>query len=102
MNFLREIGVIQYLTPINIIIYLLIINLIGILIMCIDKRKAIKGSWRMSEKSLIFIAILGGSIGTIIGMYWFRHKTKKLRFTIGIPIILVTEIVVITYLLLKY
>lgn len=102
MNFLSEIGVIQYLTPINIIAYLLIINLIGLLIMFVDKRKAIKGSWRIPEKSLIVIALLGGSIGTIIGMYWFRHKTKKLRFTIGFPVILLTEIIVIIYFLIKY
>lgn len=102
MNFLNETGLITYLTPINIIGYLLIINLIGLIIMFIDKRKAIKGSWRIPEKSLIFIALIGGGVGTIIGMYWFRHKTKKLRFTIGFPVILLTEIIVITYFLIKY
>ena len=102
MNFLKEIGLITYLTPINIAIYLIVINIIGLLIMFIDKRKAIKGNWRIPEKTLILIALLGGSIGTIIGMYWFRHKTKKLRFTIGFPVILLTEIIVIAYLLLKY
>jgi len=102
MNFLNETGLITYLTPINILIYILSINLIGILIMLIDKKKAIKGSWRIPEKSLLIVALLGGSIGTMIGMYWFRHKTKKLRFIIGFPVILITEIVLITYLLLKY
>ena len=102
MNFLNETGLITYLTPINILIYLLAINLIGLLVMFIDKRKAKKGSWRIPEKSLLMVALLGGSIGTMIGMYWFRHKTKKLRFTIGFPVILITEIVLITYLLLKY
>jgi len=102
MNFLTETGLITYLTPINILIYILSINLIGILIMLIDKKKAIKGSWRIPEKSLLIVALLGGSIGTMIGMYWFRHKTKKLRFIIGFPVILITEIVLITYLLLKY
>lgn len=101
MNFLQETGLIQYLTPINISIYLLAINLIGILIMLIDKRKAINGSWRIPEKTLLIVALLGGSIGTIIGMYWFRHKTKKLRFTLGFPIILITEIVLIIYFLIK-
>lgn len=102
MNFLTETGLIEYLTLTNILIYLLSINLIGILIMLIDKRKAMKGSWRIPEKSLLIVAMLGGSIGTMIGMYWFRHKTKKLKFTIGFPVILITEIVFITYLLLEY
>ena len=102
MKFLNEIGLITYLTPLNIIVYLLFINLIGILIMLIDKRKAEKGSWRIPEKTLLIVALLGGSIGTIIGMYRFRHKTKKLKFTLGFPIILITEIVLIIYFLIKY
>lgn len=102
MKFLSESGLLIYLTPINIISYLLIINLIGLLIMLIDKRKAKKGSWRIPEKTLLLVAILGGSIGTMIGMYWFRHKTKKLRFTIGFPAILITEIILIIYFLIKY
>ena len=102
MNFLTQTGLIQYLTPINITIYLLAINLIGILIMFIDKKKAIKQSWRIPEKTLLIIALLGGSIGTMIGMYWFRHKTKKLRFTIGFPVILISEIALIIYFLTNY
>jgi len=89
MNFLRNTGLILYLTPLNIIGYLLIINLIGVLVMLIDKKKARKGSWRIPEKTLLTIAMLGGSIGTMIGMYWFRHKTKKLKFTLGFPTILI-------------
>ena len=102
MNFLNETGLITYLTPINILIYILSINLIGILIMLIDKKKAIKGSWRIPEKTLLIIALLGGSIGTITGMYWFRHKTKKLKFTLGFPTILITEIIAIIYFLIEY
>jgi len=102
MKFLRESGLVIYLTPINIIVYLLIINLIGLLIMYIDKRKAKKGSWRIPEKTLLIIALLGGSIGTMVGMHWFRHKTKKLKFTIGFPTILITEIIFIIYFLIKY
>ena len=102
MNFLTEKGLIEYLTPANILTYLLAINLIGILIMLIDKKKAIKGSWRIPEKSLLIVAMLGGAIGTMLGMHWFRHKTKKLKFTIGFPAILLTEIIIITYFLLKY
>lgn len=81
----------------NIIIYLIIINVIGFLAMLIDKKKAQKGSWRIPEKTLFIITLLGGGIGTIAGMYIFRHKTKKLKFTIGFPTILITEIFVAVY-----
>lgn len=102
MNFLNATGLIQYLTPLNIIIYLLAINLIGLLVMYIDKKKARYGRWRIAEKTLLIVALLGGSIGTIIGMYWFRHKTQKLKFTLGFPTILISEIIIITYFLIKY
>lgn len=78
----------------NIIIYLIIINIITFLAMWIDKRKAKKGKWRISEGALFVLAFLGGSIGGIAGMYTFRHKTKKHRFTIGFPIILILEILI--------
>ncbi len=78
----------------NIIIYLLIINVIAFLAMLIDKRKAEKGKWRISETTLLLLGVLGGSIGGIIGMYTFRHKTKKKRFTIGMPAILIIEILI--------
>lgn len=81
----------------NIIIYLVIINIIGFLAMFIDKRKAIKGAWRIPEKTLFLLTLLGGGIGTIAGMYIFRHKTKKLKFTVGFPVILITEIALIVY-----
>ena len=67
----------------NIIIYLIIINIIGFLVMYIDKQKAKKGKWRIPEKTIFIITVLGGGIGTISGMYAFRHKTQKLHFTIG-------------------
>ena len=102
MNFLTQTGLITYLTPLNVIVYLLCINLIGILIMYIDKKKAKYGRWRISEKALLIVALLGGSIGTIIGMYWFRHKTQKIKFTLGFPTILISEIVIITYFILNY
>lgn len=102
MKLLQATGMIVYLTPINIIIYVLFINLIGLLIMYIDKKKAKYGKWRISEKTLLIVALLGGSIGTIIGMYWFRHKTQKIKFTLGFPTILISEIIIITYFLIKY
>ncbi len=77
------------------IIYLIIINLIAFLAMYIDKRKARYGKWRIPEQSLFFLALIGGSIGAIAGMYAFRHKTKKLRFSIGFPVILILQIILI-------
>lgn len=68
----------------NILIYLLAINLFGFFIMWLDKRKAKKGSWRIPEKTLFIVTALGGGIGTIAGMYTFRHKTQKLNFVIRI------------------
>ena len=75
------------------IIYLIIINLIAFLTIYIDKKRAKYGKWRIKEHTLFILAILGGSIGAIAGMYTFRHKTKKMRFVIGFPAILVCEIV---------
>lgn len=83
-----------------IIIYLIIINFIGFVTMWIDKYKAKKGFWRTPEKTIFLITLLGGGIGTISGMYLFRHKTKKLKFTIGLPTILISEIFLIIYFLI--
>jgi len=84
------------------IIYLIIINLVGFIAMLIDKRRAKKGEWRIKEGSLFMITLLGGGIGTIAGMYLFRHKTKKLKFTVGLPTIFLMEIVLIIYALMKF
>ena len=81
----------------NIIIYLVIINLIAFLTMWLDKRKAEKGKWRIPENSLLLLVLLGGGIGGIAGMYTFRHKTKKLQFTIGLPVITILEIIGFVY-----
>ena len=81
----------------NILIYLLVINLMAFCAMWWDKRRAQKGEWRISEAVLFTLVLLGGGIGGIAGMYAFRHKTKKLRFTIGFPTILITEIVLVIY-----
>ena len=85
----------------NIIIYFIIINLIGFFIMWLDKRKAKKGAWRIPEKNLFIITGLGGGIGTIAGMYIFRHKTQKLGFVIGFPFITILEIITILYFIFK-
>ena len=81
----------------NLVIYFIIINIIGFLIMLIDKRKAEQGKWRIPEKTIFIVTALGGGIGTIAGMYVFRHKTRKLQFTIGLPFITILEIIGIVY-----
>ena len=63
-----------------------------------DKRRAKWGKWRIPEQTLFIVTALGGGIGTIAGMYTFRHKTKKLKFTIGLPTILILEIILVVYL----
>lgn len=75
-----------------IIIYLLIMNVLGCGLMHIDKICARKKLWRIPEATLLEIAALGGSIGTLIGMYTFRHKTRHRKFTIGLPCILAVQI----------
>lgn len=69
----------------------------GLLSMYLDKYFSKNNMYRISEKSLFFIAILGGSIGSIIGMYQFRHKTKHRQFTIGLPIILFIQLIILMY-----
>ena len=81
------------------LLYLLAVNIIGFLAMGIDKFKAKKGYWRIPEGTLMTICLIGGGIGTIVGMYTFRHKTKKLKFTIGMPTIVIAEITLVIYLL---
>lgn len=87
----------EIFTTQNILLYLLAINIFGFFIMWLDKRKARKGAWRIPEKTLFIVTALGGGIGTIAGMYTFRHKTQKLNFVIGFPFITILEIVGIIY-----
>ncbi len=83
----------------NIVIYIILINIIAFLAMYIDKRKAKKGKRRIPEKTLFILVGLGGGIGGILGMYLFRHKTKKTRFVIGFPAILIFEVLVVIAIL---
>ena len=69
--------------------------------MLIDKKKAEKGRWRIKESTLLTLALLGGSIGEMLGMYVFRHKTKKPRFFIGVPVMLVLQIIVLIMIFIK-
>ena len=74
------------------IAYIAVINIIGFAIMGVDKKKAIRGAWRISEASLFMSALIGGSLGCILGMQFFRHKTRHPKFQIGMPVILILQI----------
>ena len=76
-----------------ILIYLLIVNAAGFFSMLLDKLYAKKKLWRIPEATLLTIALLGGSIGSLAGMYMVRHKTKRPKFTVGIPVILIGQII---------
>lgn len=88
------------ITAKNIIIYLVLVNLLGFLIMYIDKRRAVKSRWRISEGTLFLFTWIGGGIGTILGMYKFRHKTQKKKFTIGMPVITLLELFFLLYIII--
>ena len=75
-------------------IYLIVINAAAFLLMLIDKVKAKKNRWRIPEATLFLVAAIGGSIGSLLGMYTFRHKTKHIQFIVGMPLILVAHIVI--------
>ncbi|MBR6094825.1 MAG: DUF1294 domain-containing protein [Lachnospiraceae bacterium] len=84
-----------------ILLYLGIINLVGFLLMGIDKAKAKRHAYRIPEATLFSVAVFGGSIGSIIGMYTFRHKTKHKSFVIGMPAILVAQIIIVVAIYLS-
>ena len=81
------------------IIYFVIINIVGFALMGVDKRKAIKRTFRIPEATLFIVALIGGSIGSILGMQVFRHKTRHWYFAFGMPAILVVQIVLLVLLL---
>ena len=77
-----------------IVSYLVMMNAVGLAAMGLDKKKAIKNEWRIPEKTLFLVSIIGGSVGTLVGMYLFRHKTKHWYFVVGMPLILIAHVVV--------
>lgn len=79
-------------------LYLLLINLAGFVMMGIDKNRAKRGAWRIPEKTLFTCALLGGSLGTTLGMSTFRHKTRHWYFKYGMLLILVVQVVLINYI----
>lgn len=79
------------------LIYLVLINAIGLLFMLADKHRAKKDMWRIPENTLLGIALLGGSVGCLLGMRVFRHKTRKAKFYVGIPVMIVLQAAVYIY-----
>ena len=78
--------------------YILLINVITFAVFGIDKFKAIKHKWRVKEAVLFGLSLMGGSLGGLLAMYLFRHKTRKLIFVIGIPLILILQMALVYYL----
>ncbi len=76
----------------GITVYLLVINLVIIALYGADKRRARKGSWRISERALLLLALLGGALGAFVGMRLFHHKTRKLAFRIIVPVLMVIQV----------
>ena len=79
------------------LLYLLLINAAAFVLMLVDKIKARKNRWRIPERTLMLTAALGGSVGALFGMYTFRHKTRHLKFTLGIPAILTVQILLLWF-----
>ena len=82
-------------------IYLIIINILTFWIFGIDKWKARRGKWRIPEGTLIWMSIIGGSIGALMGMYLFHHKTQKRKFNLGIPAILLAQAILAYFIFLR-
>lgn len=78
--------------------YLLFISLLAFILFGADKRKARHKKWRIPESRLLAISFLGGSVGGLLGMYIFHHKTQHLKFSIGLPCILLLQILTGVYL----
>lgn len=86
----------------NILIsYLLIINAVSILLMLADKQRAVKKAWRIPEATLLGTAAIGGSLGAVIGMRLFRHKTMHLKFAVGLPLMLAVHIILLILIYIK-
>ncbi len=83
------------------LLYLLLINAAAFVLMLVDKVKAKKNRWRISERTLMLSAALGGSVGALLGMYTFRHKTRHIKFTLGVPAILIAQLALAAWLILK-
>lgn len=78
-----------------IILYAVAVNVASLIVMGVDKKKAIKRAWRIPESTLFVLAIIGGSVGSIIGMHLFHHKTRHWYFLYGMPVILALQVILI-------
>ena len=82
-------------------IYLILINIIAVIVTIHDKHAAVKGNWRVKENTLLLISALGGAPAMYLTMLLIRHKTQKLKFMLGIPLIFFAELIII-FLVLRY
>lgn len=82
-----------------VLLYLIIVNAAAFLLMLADKQKAKRGHWRIPESTLMGVAVIGGSVGTLAGMYTFRHKTRHFKFVLGVPLIFVIQILLTIFLI---
>lgn len=74
------------------LVYLAVMNLLAFSVFGVDKSKAKRGKWRVPERTLLVLAAFGGSAGAVLGMIIFRHKTRKRKFSVGVPLILAVQI----------
>ncbi len=84
-----------------ILVYLLFINVVTFIAFGVDKRKAKHNKWRIAEKTLLGLAAIGGSVGALLAMRMFHHKTKHKKFYIGVPVIILLQIVFVIWILAK-
>ena len=83
------------------IIYLILINLIAVIVTVHDKAAAVNGNWRVKERTLLLLSALGGSPAMLLTMLLIRHKTRKAKFMVGIPLIMILQAVIV-FLVLRY
>jgi uncharacterized membrane protein YsdA (DUF1294 family) len=86
----------------GLIIVIIFTNITGIIMMVLDKRRAGKGAWRISENALLFTAFSGGALGMLVISKMIRHKTRKLKFKIGLPAIFVLQLIIFTALYMMW
>jgi uncharacterized membrane protein YsdA (DUF1294 family) len=83
-------------------IYFIVINIISIVVTAVDKSKAKHKKWRVPEKTLLILSAIGGAVGMYITMHLIHHKTKKMKFMVGIPAIFFSELLIVLVLLFKF